>query len=117
MPTINLTRKELLEQKISLIDRLPELLPEDVRQNEVLIHFCQRLVHPDPSRRFQSAQDAVVDATDGLSVIQRSLVSMGLYSDFDYDLKSWISSLNYPSVRQKKRNQNDEDSDPDRNSA
>ena len=101
-PSINLTRKELLEQKSSLIDRLPEILPEDVRQNEILVHFCQRMIHPDPEKRFQSAQDAVVDATDGLSVIQRSLVNMGLYSDFDYDLKSWISTLGYPSPRRKK---------------
>jgi len=101
-PSINLTRKELLEQKSLLIDRLPEILPEDVRQNEILVHFCQRMIHPDPEKRFQSAQDAVVDATDGLSVIQRSLVNMGLYSDFDYDLKSWISTLGYPSPRRKK---------------
>src|SRR5205807_3300705 len=52
------TYKELLEAKRTLDQRLPQLLPQEVSCNELLLHLCRKLVAPDPARRFASAEAA-----------------------------------------------------------
>lgn len=87
--------EELIQQKNSLVDRLEEILPEDIRRNQMLINYLIRLIHPDLSKRFPSAKEAIVNP-EGIGEILRSLVKANLASDFDVDIKSWVSSLELP---------------------
>ena len=88
----HLLYEELIQQKNTLVDRLDEILPEDIRRNQMLINYLIRLIHPDLSKRFPSAKEAIVNP-EGIGEILRSLVKAGLASDFDVDIKSWVSSL------------------------
>lgn len=90
-----ISAEELMQQKISLVDHLEEILPEDIRRNPMIINFLIRLIHPDLNKRFQSAKEAIVNH-DGIGEILRSLVRADLASDFDVDIKSWVSSLELP---------------------
>lgn len=90
-----ISAEELIQQKNSLVDHLGEILPEDIRRNQMIINFLIRLIHPDLSKRFQSAKEAIVNH-DGIGEILRSLVRADLASDFDVDIKSWVSSLELP---------------------
>ena len=83
---------ELLEAKQTLPDRLPQLLPAELAQNETLMSFCRRLVAPDPEDRFASAEDA--DLSDcGAASIQRQLVKMDLASEYDNEIRLWLQDL------------------------
>jgi eukaryotic-like serine/threonine-protein kinase len=82
----------LLEAKQSLPDRLPQLLPAELSQNETLMTFCRRLVSPDPEDRFPSAEDA--DLGDGgAASIQRQLVKMDLASEYANEIRLWLQDL------------------------
>lgn len=90
-----ISTEELTNLKINLVDHLEGLLPEDIRRNQMIIDFLIRLIHPDLSKRYPSAKEAIVDPK-GIGEILRSLVKADLASDFDVDIKSWISSLELP---------------------
>ncbi|HEV3416481.1 MAG TPA: serine/threonine-protein kinase, partial [Pirellulales bacterium] len=52
------TYRDLLEAKRVLAHRLPQLLPQEVVCNELLMNFCRVMIAPDPMRRFPSAEAA-----------------------------------------------------------
>ena len=83
----------LIQAKKTLWDRLPDLLPEDVWRNDLLMGFCRGLTHPDPSERFQSAEAAEYLDKDAASAFHRQLVKADLASDYDQDLRIWIEEL------------------------
>ncbi len=99
-----LSADELWRQKNNLIDRLPNLLPEDVLRNKKLVRFCARMIHPDPKQRFQKALDAVI-GSGGVGELNRELVKYNLSSEYDCDIQDWITSLHLPP--QKHPNNND----------
>jgi len=83
---------DLLEDKRLLAQRLPKILPEDVVCNELLMSFCQKLVAPDPMRRFISAEEA--DLVDkGAASFHRQLVKGNLASEYDNDIRLWLAEL------------------------
>ena len=83
---------ELLDAKRTLPERLPELLPAELSQNDTLMSFCRRLVAPDPEGRFASAEDA--DLGDGgAASIQRQLVKMDLASEYHNEIRLWLQDL------------------------
>ncbi len=86
------TRAELLAAKASLDSRLAEMLPPEVSGNELLLHLCRRLIAPDPSRRFSSAQAADLDRK-GAADFHRQLVKMDLASEYENDLRVWLEGL------------------------
>ncbi|MBQ6107355.1 MAG: serine/threonine protein kinase [Thermoguttaceae bacterium] len=88
------TYEDLADQKITLIHRLNEILPNDVQRNSKLVNCLTRLIHPDLNSRFQSAKEAIV-SEDGISEIYRSLVKGDLVSEYDEDIKYWIRSLRF----------------------
>ena len=53
--------KTLLDAKQDLDKRLKDFLPADVSCNELLLHLCQKLIAPDPAKRFRDAQAADLD--------------------------------------------------------
>ena len=46
------TYRQLIDAKKKLDRDLPAMLPTDVSCNEMLLNLCQRLIAPDPARRF-----------------------------------------------------------------
>jgi serine/threonine protein kinase len=86
------TYQELIEAKASLDRRLPELLPPEVSCNELLLHLCRRLVVPDPSRRFASAQAADLDRK-GAADFHRQLVKGDLASEYENDIRVWLEQI------------------------
>jgi len=86
------TYDELLAAKQRLDQRLPELLPQEVSGNELLLNLCQRLTAPDPERRFPSAEAADLDRK-GAADFHRQLVKGDLASEYENDIRVWLESL------------------------
>lgn len=82
----------LLAAKNDLDRRLKELLPAEVSCNELLLHLCQKLIAPDPSRRFGDAQAADLDRK-GAADFHRQLVKGDLASEYENDLRIWLEDL------------------------
>jgi len=89
------TYSGLLEAKRALDQRLPALLPPEVSGNELLLNLCQRLIAPDPSRRFSSAQAADM-GRKGAADFHRQLVKGDLASEYDNDIRVWLEQLDCP---------------------
>lgn len=85
--------KTLLAAKQNLDKRLKELLPADVSGNELLLNLCQRLIAPDPAKRFPDAQSADLDRK-GAADFHRQLVKGDLASEYEHDLRLWLEELN-----------------------
>jgi len=83
---------KLLYAKREIFRLLPELLPEEVVRNELLMSFIQGLVAPNPVDRFQSAESAVV-VEDGAAAFQRQLIKGDLASEYENDIRVWIEEL------------------------
>ena len=84
--------RELLEAKRFLAQRLPQVLPEEVVCNELLMSFCRRLVAPDPARRFPSAEAADL-VKEGAASFHRQLVKGDLSSEYDNEIRLWLTEL------------------------
>ncbi|MEN6457344.1 MAG: serine/threonine-protein kinase [Thermoguttaceae bacterium] len=83
---------DLLEAKRFLAQRLPNLLPQDVVCNELLMNFCRGLVAPDPMRRFPSAEAADF-VKEGAAAFHRQLVKGDLASEYDNEIRVWLAEL------------------------
>ena len=86
------SNEELLAAKRVLPDRLPQLLPAELSQNDTLMSFCRRLIAPDPQDRFASAEDADL-GEGGAASIQRQLVKMDLASEYANEIRLWLQDL------------------------
>ncbi len=83
---------ELIEAKKNIYDRLPQLLPNEVTVNDLLMSFCRRLVAADPNGRFVSAEAAEL-REDGAAEFHRQLVKSDMASEYDNDIRIWIEEL------------------------
>jgi serine/threonine-protein kinase len=86
------TYADLLEAKRFFGQRLSNTLPNEVTCNQLLMNFCQRLVAPDPMRRFPSAEDADL-VKDGAAAFHRQLVISDLASEYDNEIRLWLEEL------------------------
>jgi eukaryotic-like serine/threonine-protein kinase len=86
------TYKELIDAKMVLDRRLPEILPPEVNCNELLSSLCRGLVAPDPGQRIASAQAADV-GRKGAADFQRQLVKGDLASEYDHDIRAWLENV------------------------
>jgi serine/threonine protein kinase len=86
------TFRELLEAKLTLAQRLPTILPREVVSSELLMAFCSGLIAPDPMRRFPSAEAADL-VKEGAASFQRQLVKGDLASEYDSEIRSWLSEI------------------------
>lgn len=84
--------RELLETKRFLAQRLLDILPDEVTCNELLMNFCRRLIAPDPTRRFPSAEDADL-RSGGAASFHRQLVKGDLAVEYDNEIRLWIEEL------------------------
>jgi serine/threonine-protein kinase len=83
---------DLLEAKRFFAQRLPHILPEEVTCNQLLMNFCQRLVAPDPNRRFPSAEAADL-VKEGAAAFHRQLVKSDLSSEYNNEIRLWLEEL------------------------
>jgi serine/threonine protein kinase len=71
----------LLQYKMTLVDRVEDMLPEHIRQSKRLVKVLKRFLHPQPGNRYPSARDAE-ESYYRLRGIYRE---MGLDADMEYD--------------------------------
>ena len=83
---------ELVQAKRELWDRLPQILPDDVVRNDLLMSFCRGLTNPDPDGRFQSAEAAEL-LEEGAVAFHRELIKADMASQYDHDIGFWIDEL------------------------
>jgi len=89
---------ELLAIKEDLPRRLDELLPPYVRQNQPFVKLLRQFLDPDPARRFASAVEAE-SMHQGLAILHQQLTKMGIDSQYDRDLQSYLRHL-FPERKQ-----------------
>ena len=86
------TCQDLLEAKRFVAQKLEDVLPPEVARNELLMKFIHRLIAPDPSRRFSSAE--VADYfQDGAVAFQRQLIQSDLATEYEVEIRSWIEAV------------------------
>lgn len=85
----NSTEEELLEFKMTLAERLEELLPERLTSNETLMTILRRLVAANPADRYVSASDADAGA-EGVRVLHQELALARLDADYGRELERYI---------------------------
>ncbi|MEI8122732.1 MAG: serine/threonine-protein kinase [bacterium] len=78
---MDLTDEQLLGFKMTLVDRVESMLPSDFHKSKRLVQLLKRFLHPKPSHRYSSAQDAE-ESYYRLRGIYRE---MGLDADTEYD--------------------------------
>ena len=83
---------ELVEAKRALAERLPERLPPDVARNGMLLDLLRKLIAPNPSDRFASAEEADL-SEQGAGEFQRQLVKGDLASEYENDIRLWLQEL------------------------
>ena len=84
--------RDLLRAKREIPSMLPEILPEDVVRNELLMNFLLGLIAPDPNRRFPSAE-AAVHVDQGAAAFQRQLIMGDMATEYDNDIRLWLEEL------------------------
>jgi serine/threonine-protein kinase len=83
---------DLREAKNQIDRKLPDLLAPEVRGSELLVQLCQRLIAPDPARRFPSAEAADLERK-GAAAFHRQLVKGDLSSEYENDIRVWLEHL------------------------
>ena len=86
------TYAELIEAKRKIDRNLPAMLPAEVSCNEMLLNLCQKLIAPDPARRFSNALAADLDRK-GAADFHRQLVKSDLSSEYENDIRVWLEQL------------------------
>lgn len=84
--------RDLLQAKRELPLRLHEILPDEVRCNELLMNFLGGLISPDPNRRFPSAE-AAEHVDKGAAAFHRQLILSDMATEYDNDIRVWLEEL------------------------
>mgnify|MGYP005855236635 FL=1 len=93
------SESELLHFKLSLCERLPQLLPEHVRRNNEFVQVMRRFLDPDPKKRFASAQEAESGA-GGLILVHKQLALLGKDTEYGRELEGYLTKLVDPRTGQ-----------------
>ena len=83
---------ELLEAKRMLPRNLPDILPQEVTCNKLLMSFCRGLIAPDPMRRFPSAEAADLKE-EGAAAFLRQLIKSDLASEYENEIRMWMGEM------------------------
>ncbi len=84
----------MLEIKLDLQRRVPELVPPHVKRNEAFVAVLRKFLDPNPENRYRSAEEAET-GTLGLALLHKQLTILGKDSEYYRDLESYLSKL-YP---------------------
>lgn len=82
----------MLEAKRTLPQRLEKIVPQEVRDSELLMCICRRLTSPDPMLRYASAEEAIT-SENGLSEFERTLIRGDLASEYENEMRVWLEEL------------------------
>jgi serine/threonine protein kinase len=93
---MEMSDEQLLQFKLTLMDRVEEMLPEHIRQSKRLVKVMKRFLHPNPTHRYSSAKEAE-ESYYRLRGIYRE---MGLDADAEYDreLLMYLEKISDPST-------------------
>jgi serine/threonine protein kinase len=93
---MEMSDEQLLQFKMTLMDRVEEMLPEHIRQSRRLVKVMKRFLHPNPPHRYSSAKEAE-ESYYRLRGIYRE---MGLDADAEYDreLLMYLEKISDPST-------------------
>jgi len=92
-PFAGLAWDELIEAKHTLPTRLTGILPQDeFPYIEPLTHFLQRLIDPDPARRFPTAEEAEL-SDRGAAGFLNDLVKSDRGEEYASELRQWITEM------------------------
>lgn len=92
-PFAGLKFGELVDAKKNFVEQLPGRLPlDEFAFSEPLILLLRRLLHPDPRKRFPTAEDAEL-ADDGAAGFLRELVKSDLSDEYASELRQWIAEM------------------------
>jgi len=86
------TRAKLTDAKWSLPSRLAKLIPEKAQRSERLITLCNRLIDPNPAKRFFSAADAI-SGPHGTHEFLSELKTANLAVYWPLDLEYWVTRV------------------------
>lgn len=88
----NVGLAELVSLKRDLPQKLPVILPDEVRRNDLLMGFINSMISPDPTRRFPDA-DAANLFEHGAAAFHRQLIKSDLSSEYDNDIRVLINEI------------------------
>jgi len=83
------TREELAEAKVRIYDRLDDYLPPEVQEDGELVELIADMIHPDPTERFSSPEEAA-RSEHGAAAAHRRLVRSDLASDYESEIHDWL---------------------------
>jgi serine/threonine protein kinase len=83
---------ELLSFKMGLLDKLPDMLPEHVRQNHKFVDVLKRFLDPDPKKRYPNAQEAE-SGKHGLILVHKQLALAGKDTEYGRELENYLTKL------------------------
>lgn len=94
-PAEGVSEAEMLRVKMTLPERLPDLLPRHVRKNADFVDLLRKMIQPDAEARFRTAEEAA-SGSGGLALLHKQLTILGIDSEYDRDLEAYLAKL-YPS--------------------
>lgn len=83
-------QQDLIRMKMQLPDQLKSVLPPD--GDASLRQFVRRLIDPEPSNRFQTADEAEM-SDEGAVAFLRQLVKGDLDSEYENELREWLGEV------------------------
>lgn len=86
---------DLLNAKIEIVKKLPDLLPDHVRQNAQFVVLLQRFLDPEPNRRYLNAEEAEV-GSQGLVLVHKQLAQLGKDTEYGRELENYLAKLMNP---------------------
>jgi serine/threonine protein kinase len=86
------SRADLLEAKIELPKRLPDVLPPEVKRNAILTGLVSRMVAVEPSNRFPDADAVDLERTGAIN-FHRHLIKTDLATDYRRELAWWMDLI------------------------
>ncbi len=84
---------DLIQAKRDLPRRLKDLIPSGVRDCEMLMDFCRRLIAPEPEQRWPTAERADIDPQCGAAKFLDQLVLGNLASIYESEIRTWLRPL------------------------
>ena len=91
-PRVPHPEAELQRVKMELPEKLYDLLPEHVRQNQTFYDLMRRFLAAKPEERFASAEEA--DAC--IAQVHKQLTLGGMDSDYGRELQNYLSKIVNP---------------------
>ncbi|NLB54682.1 MAG: protein kinase [Lentisphaerae bacterium] len=88
----NLDEDALLEFKKSLATDINSYLPESLLHNKEFVHVIKRFLQPEPSKRYQTAHDALL-AHDGLLALREHADDEERETEYEQELELYLNKL------------------------